>query len=169
MAMTPRPRTYSAMLYEHFRVHRQMAFVSGPRQVGKTMTRGALGTHCLNWDNVDDRRPVLRGPDAVAAKLGLERLSDRPALVVFDELHKHAKWKAFLKGFFDVYGKRAQILVTGSSRLDIVKRGSDSLMGRCFPFRMHPWSVAECLATELPDKPIHAPLADAAPRTVDPR
>lgn len=140
-----------------------MAFLSGPRQVGKTTTCGALGTQYLNWDSVDDRRPILRGPDAVAARLGLEQLSDRPALVVFDELHKYPKWKAFLKGFFDVYGKRVQVLVTGSSRLDIVKRGSDSLMGRYFPFRMHPWSVAECLTTELPETPIRAarPLAGA--------
>jgi predicted AAA+ superfamily ATPase len=77
--------------------------------------------------------------------------------VVFDEIHKYRKWKSFLKGFFDVYGERLKIIVTGSARLDIYKRGGDSLMGRYFPYRMHPLSVAELLSTDLPEAEIRNP------------
>jgi len=157
--MSTRRRTYDLILADHFARHRQMAFVSGPRQVGKTTTCRGFGTHYLNWDNADDRRVIQRGPAAVAEHIGLAQLREQPITVVFDELHKHPKWKAFLKGFFDVYGPRIRIIVTGSSRLDIARRGSDSLMGRYFLFRMHPWSVAECLRQTLPDDPIQAPAA----------
>ena len=34
----PTPRLYDQLLDEHFAGNRQMAFVSGPRQVGKTTT-----------------------------------------------------------------------------------------------------------------------------------
>ena len=101
---TLRPRLYDALLEQHFAANRQMAFVSGPRQVGKTTTCRLEGTDYLNWDNADDRRVVVSGPAAVAERLGLERLRAELPVVVFDELHKHVKWKSFLKGFFDVYG-----------------------------------------------------------------
>jgi uncharacterized protein len=74
-------------------------------------------------------------------------------------LHKHSKWKAFLKGFFDVYGKQVRVTVTGSSRLDVFRRGGDSLMGRYFLYRMHPFSVGECVRTDVPADPIRPAAA----------
>ena len=38
---------------------------------------------------------------------------------------------------------RIKIAVTGSSRLDIYRKGGDSLLGRYHYFRMHPFSMAE--------------------------
>ena len=35
--------------------------------------------------------------------------------------------------------------------MDVYRRGGDSLMGRYFLYRMHPFSVAETLAQDLPD------------------
>ena len=58
-------------------------------------------------------------------------------------MHKYSKWKTLLKGFFDTYGERVRLIVTGSSRLDVFRRGGDSLMGRYLLYRMHPWSVGE--------------------------
>jgi predicted AAA+ superfamily ATPase len=150
-------RLYDPVLQDHFARQRQMALVSGPRQVGKTTTCRALGSGYLNWDNSDDRRVILSGPAAVAERLGLEQLRTQLPIAVFDELHKNRKWKAFLKGFFDTYAERVHILVTGSSRLDVFRRGGDSLMGRYFLYRMHPFSVAECLRTTLPATPIQPP------------
>jgi hypothetical protein len=150
-------RIYTAILREHFELHRQMAFVSGPRQVGKTWVCRSLGEAYFNWDNSDDRRTLLRGPAALAETLGLDRLRSQPPVIVLDELHKFARWKTLLKGFFDSYGDRARLLVTGSSRLDIFRRGGDSLMGRYLLYRMHPWSVGECIRTELPASEIHPP------------
>jgi len=98
---TPRLRLYDSLLREHFARNRQMAFVSGPRQVGKTTTCRLEGTDYLNWDNSDDRRLILAGPAAVAQRLDLDHLRTPLPIAVFDELHKHLKWKSFLKGFFD--------------------------------------------------------------------
>jgi predicted AAA+ superfamily ATPase len=155
--MSNRPRFYDALLQDHLARHRQMALVSGPRQVGKTTACRAVADAYLNWDNVDERRLLLKGPAAIATAVGLDRLRARPPVAVIDELHKHSKWKGLLKGLFDTYGDRAKWIVTGSSRLDVFRRGGDSLMGRYLLFRVHPWSVAECLRPEITEKAIRPP------------
>ena len=158
--MEERPRIYTSILASHVRDQRQMAFVSGPRQVGKTTTCRAISSIYLDWDNVDHRRTLLAGPKVTAEKMSLERLTGKPIVATLDEFHKYRHWKRFLKGFFDTYGERVRILVTGSSRLDVYRRGGDSLMGRYFRFRMHPLSVAEILHPEPPgDNLIRPPEA----------
>ncbi|MDX2111029.1 MAG: AAA family ATPase [Verrucomicrobiota bacterium] len=149
--MNDRPRFYDNLLKDHFARNRQMAFVSGPRQVGKTTTCRSLGGAYYNWDNTADRKLFLTGPDALAEAMNLARARAVSPLVVLDELHKYTKWKGFLKGLFDSYADKMKIAVTGSSRLDIYRRGSDSLMGRYFLYRMHPWTVAESLNVDLPE------------------
>jgi uncharacterized protein len=155
--MKERLRFYTAVLTDHLEKHRQMALVSGPRQVGKTTACRSLSGQYLNWDNADDRRRLLRGPAALAETLQLARLVAKPPVAVLDELHKYSKWKPLLKGFFDTYGDRVHLIVTGSSRLDVFRRGSDSLMGRYLLYRMHPWSVGESLRTDLPPREIQPP------------
>ncbi len=155
--MQERPRLYTTVLQDHLERHRQMAWVSGPRQVGKTTSCRSISDSYLNWDNADDRRQLLHGPLALATALHLDQLTSRTPVAVLDELHKYPKWKGLLKGFFDTYGDRVRLIVTGSSRLNIFRRGSDSLMGRYLLYRMHPLSVAESLRTSLPDKEIQPP------------
>ena len=151
-------RLYQTLIESHFRKNRQMLFLMGPRQVGKT-------TLCLqskeiskesfyfNWDNIDDRALLLKGPGAIAKRIVLDAPRDEPPLVIFDEIHKYGEWKTLLKGFFDTYSHSGQlrIIVTGSARLDAFNEGGDSLMGRYFRYRIHPFSVAELLHTELND------------------
>jgi len=129
-----------------------MAFLSGPRQGGKTTLAKTLtnlfpGSECLNWDNQAHRAVILDGPEAVAGRLGLDRLLPSPSLCAFDELHKYQHWRNFLRGFFDQYESGARVLVTGSASLATFRRGGDSLMGRYFPYRLHPMSVGECLGS----------------------
>ena len=152
-----RPRLYDAILRDHLQRHRQMAFVSGPRQVGKTTACRSVGDAYLNWDNVDDRRVLLGGPAKLAENLHLDRLRAQPPVTVIDELHKYAKWKSLLKGFFDTYGDQTRLIVTGSSRLDVFRRGGDSLMGRYLLYRMHPWTAGESLRTDFPTREIQPP------------
>jgi len=134
-----------------------MALLSGPRQVGKTTTCRSVSNEYLNWDNADDRRLLLRGPASIAQALQLDVLRAKLPVATLDELHKYTKWKTLLKGFFDSYGDRVRLIITGSSRIDVFRRGGDSLMGRYFLYRMHPWSVAESLRTALPQKEVHPP------------
>jgi len=162
--MSDIPRMYDALLRDHFRENRQMAFLSGPRQVGKTTLARGLAAQYLNWDRKSDRALFLAGEDEVARVAGLDRKRAEKPVAVFDEIHHWAKWKTFLKGWFDTYGEAAHTLVTGSARLDLHKRRrGDSLMGRYFPYRMHPLSVGELLHPVPPASEAvpSAPIADA--------
>lgn len=149
--MKTQKRFYDALIDEHLLNHRQMAFVSGPRQVGKTTTCRNHADRYANWDNIDDREQILAGPTRLMEWFALNRLSRKTPVVLFDELHKHPRWKQYLKGVFDTYADQTRIIVTGSSRLDIYRRAGDSLMGRYFLYHMHPFSVAETLYQDLPD------------------
>ncbi|HXX94729.1 MAG TPA: AAA family ATPase, partial [Planctomycetota bacterium] len=155
--MAVQPRVYTDVLHRHLRDHRQMAFVSGPRQVGKTTTCKEMATTYFDYDNADHRKALIAGPQAVARQIGLETLVEKPPILVIDELHKYRRWKEFLKGFYDTYGERVRIIVTGSSRLEVYRRGGDSLMGRYFRFRMHPLTVAELLHPSPPGDEIVRP------------
>jgi predicted AAA+ superfamily ATPase len=125
----------------------KMVFVGGPRQVGKTTL--ALGllknggkSHpaYLNWDVAKHRRAILRN----------QMPSEEPFLI-FDEIHKFARWRGFLKGLYDQLNPEVQILVTGSARLDHYRKGGDSLQGRYHYYRLHPFTL-----TELSRKPARA-------------
>ena len=138
-----------------------MAFVAGPRQVGKTTSCSKLGTVYLDWDNLDHREIILAGPAKVAQFAGIGKLGAKKPIISFDELHKFDKWKDFLKGFFDVYSDQAQIIVTGSSKLDVFRKGGDSLMGRYFLYHMFPYSVAELVdPDELPSVSLVRPAVN---------
>ncbi|MBI5184069.1 MAG: ATP-binding protein [Nitrospinae bacterium] len=117
----------------------KMVFISGPRQVGKTTLAQQIASDFfrdkyayLNWDNREDRRIILAGTFPADKQL-----------LIFDEIHKYRNWKNYLKGEYDKYKDRFQILVTGSARLDIYKKGGDSLLGRYHSYRLHPLSLGE--------------------------
>ena len=157
--MGSRSRFYHSLFLEHLGQRRQMIFVTGARQVGKTTVCKSIGDNYLDWDNDNHRDLIIAGPEAVAQNLDLNTISSTPGVIVFDELHKYTRWRQFIKGFFDTYNERCKILVTGSSRLDTYRRGGDSLMGRYFSYRMHPFSVAEILSQQLPTDVLRTPGA----------
>ena len=102
---------------------------------------------------------ILDGAEEIASQLGLDRLLAEKPFCAFDELHKYRHWRDFLKGFFDVYENRVHVLVTGSAHLNVFKRAGDSLMGRYFPYTLHPLSVAECAGRGAPDRWCNPPVA----------
>ena len=115
-------------------LHRKMVFIGGPRQVGKTsLARRLLPTHAaeLNYDVAPQREAILR------------RQLPPGDFWFFDEIHKYRGWRNYLKGLFDGRSAAQRILVTGSARLDLYRFGGDSLQGRYFYMRLHPFSVAE--------------------------
>lgn len=159
-------RLYEAAILKHFEEERQMLFLMGPRQVGKTTSARRVGErwgehHYMSWDDPGNRRIVLAGPEAIAEALALERIRTRPPLLILDEIHKLRDWKDLLKGLFDVWGERVKILVTGSARLGAFRAGGDSLMGRYFSYRMHPLSLAELLRPELAEAVPSGPSASS--------
>lgn len=152
-----RKRIYEAVLEEHLRDNRQMAFLSGPRQCGKTTLAKSLADCYFTWDDLATRRLVAGDAAGLADAVGLGIATEKKPIITLDEIHKFVRWKSFLKGFFDLYEDRMRLIVTGSARLDIYKRGSDSLMGRYFLYHMHPLGVAELARPELEATEIHAP------------
>lgn len=120
----------------------KMVFIGGPRQVGKTtfavsLVADKFKNHAYyNWDNREDRKKILQS-----------RWPGNAELIILDEIHKYKNWKNLIKGEYDKLKSKYKFMVTGSARLDIYRRGGDSLQGRYHYYRLHPFSLAEFLNT----------------------
>lgn len=124
---------------------KKMVLLSGPRQCGKTTLAKRLiskaGGRYYSWDSDSDRRDLRTGALAAASRMW-----------VLDEVHKNPRWRNWLKGLFDTQGERHSILVTGSARLDLYGRGGDSLQGRYFGHRLHPFTLSEVEGVRFPEE-----------------
>jgi len=130
----------------------KMVFIGGPRQVGKTTLANQIASgydhhEYLNWDSRHDKQKIIG-----------EMWLPEADLIIFDEIHKYDHWKSHIKGIWDTRKHNEQIIVTGSSRLDIFRRGGDSLMGRYHYYRLHPFTLAETenqsvIHDAFPEKP----------------
>ena len=117
----------------------KMVFVAGPRQVGKTTCALTFLSPSneqhpayLNWDDIQVRSAILRG-----------ELPPNENIVVLDEIHKFARWRNLIKGFYDTHKSNISFIITGSARLDYYSKGGDSLQGRYHYYRLHPFSIPE--------------------------
>jgi uncharacterized protein len=114
-------------------LEKKMVFLGGPRQCGKTTLAMSLNpARHFNWDADEDRAAILK-----------KEWTRDDKIIVFDELHKYPKWKNWIKGVYDTQKEQHQFLVTGSARLDVYRRGGDSLMGRYHYWRLHPFTLSE--------------------------
>ena len=120
-------------------LEKKMVFMGGPRQVGKTTMAISLiqnyhdgHSAYLNWDNELSRKIILK---SLWPK-------DEP-LIVFDEIHKRKGWQGLVKGIWDTWKNTQNFLVTGSARLDLFRKGGDSMLGRYHYYRIHPYSLNE--------------------------
>jgi len=116
----------------------KMVFLGGPRQVGKTTLAKQMSQEFfdpfeyLNWDIPGDQKRILDFSFSPSSKL-----------LLFDEIHKYKNWKNLIKGLYDGFGDQYRVLVTGSARLDLYRKGGDSMLGRYHYHRLHPISYAE--------------------------
>lgn len=126
---------------EHIKkdLDKKMVFMGGPRQVGKTTMAISLIQNYhdghpayLNWDNEQSRKIILQ---SLWPK-------DEP-LIVFDEIHKRKGWQGLVKGIWDTWKNTQKFLVTGSARLDLFRKGGDSMLGRYHYYRIHPYTLNE--------------------------
>lgn len=126
-------------------VEKKMVLLAGPRQCGKTTLAHRVAQvldipHTYyNWDIDEDRKRILRG-----------QLDTRSRLWVLDELHKYRHWRNWLKGKFDQFHPHHQFFVTGSAKLAAYSRGGDSLQGRYYFHRLHPFTFSEFLQLQAP-------------------
>ena len=122
-------------------------FLAGPRQSGKTTLSKQLYHpslyQYLNYDRPEDRQIMIQG-----------HWSRERGLVILDEFHKFPKWKSFLKGIYDTEGNRPNILMTGSAKLNIFRRGNDSMVGRYYYHRLLPLAVGELKQDLKPEEAV---------------
>lgn len=143
----------------------KIALVSGPRQCGKTtmaqrmLSQRKAGWY-YNWDQTEFRKQWAQHPGQLVPARKAGRVVP---LLIFDEIHKSKRWKRTLKGIYDTLDYPVDIFVTGSAHLTVYRKGSDSLLGRYLPFRLHPFSLREMagLAPASPDDALQAMFSTA--------
>jgi len=131
---------------------KQMIFIAGPRQAGKTtFAKMIAGTYTnwlyFNWDIIDEKRKLLENPLFYE---NMNRQDNSKPLVIFDELHKYPQWKNYLKSVFDRDHDEYKFLVSGSGRLNLYQKRGDSLAGRYLLFHLWPFTLAELSNLNLP-------------------
>lgn len=141
----------------------KMVMLAGPRQCGKTTLSQQIAkhfgksVHYYNWDIDEHRKDIREG-----------RLDASAKLWIFDELHKYRSWKNFLKGQFDQHRSDRAFFITGSARLNAYSRGGDSLQGRYFFHRLHPFTLSEVLGNKGSRALNHImALEEALPRSAE--
>jgi len=86
----------------------------------------------LNWDDLGVRSSFdLR-----------ENCLQNQECIILDEIHKFARWRNLVKGFYDTNRSEISFIITGSARLDYYNKGGDSLHGRYHYYRLHPFFSA---------------------------
>ena len=124
---------------------RQMSFIAGPRQIGKTtLAKELLDKHnCsefyFNWDLTSTRASYRENSYFYSDNIG----NRKKIWLCFDEIHKLRKWKNILKEHFDKNEERIKTIITGSARLDLFRKSGDSLAGRYFLYHLLPLTLQE--------------------------
>lgn len=86
-------RGIEKLVTETLNVDGKMAFVPGPRQVGKTTFAKGYGSRFsqssyFNWDSITDQKKLLKDPYFFEK---LDRDPRSTPLIIFDEIHKYAR------------------------------------------------------------------------------
>lgn len=134
------------------KIGRQMILIAGPRQAGKT----TLARHILskndsrplyyNWDLREIRDAYRSDSSFFESSMRNVKSKGHFPWVCFDEIHKMPKWKNILKGIYDKFEVDCRFIITGSARLEWLRRAGDSLAGRYFLFHLNPLSLSEAAA-----------------------
>ncbi|MCP5107550.1 MAG: ATP-binding protein [bacterium] len=132
-------------LWDTLASDKSMVLMTGPRQSGKTTLSGQIqeqfkNSLYFNWDIISNKRKLLGDPTFFQE---INRVDASTPLVILDEIHKYKDWKNYLKGVYDEFAGEYKFLVTGSGRLDVFRKGGDSLAGRYFMFHLFPFTISE--------------------------
>jgi len=138
-------------MFQDLSGYKQMVFVAGPMQAGKTFLTKMIAqkftnSYYFNWDIIDEKRKLIENPSFYE---NINLKDDSTPLVIFDELHKFPDWKNYLKNVFDRDKDNFKFIVSGSGRLDLFQKGGDSLAGRYLLFHLWPFTLAELSGSNL--------------------
>jgi hypothetical protein len=126
----------------------QVLVIQGPRQVGKTTlaleivkdlkSKGSV--RIFNCDDPDHRELLEnKGLDSLRRTIG------KAKVVFIDEGQKLSTIGQTLKLLADHYKKTLQVIVTGSSAINLMDKTQESLAGRKMVFTLYPVSLEEII------------------------
>ena len=120
--------------------------ILGARQVGKTTLLNVLssdreGVLTFNCDNADDRDELNR--DTVTQ---LKELVGTASMLAIDEAQRLENVGLTVKMLVDALGNNTQIVITGSSAMELTNGLYESATGRFFDYRLAPFSYGELSA-----------------------
>lgn len=137
-------RILQATLREKF-LQGKILIITGPRQTGKTTLVLNLleelpreQVRIFNCDNPTDRA-LLANRD----REFLQQLVGRALFIFIDEAQKVENIGNTLKLLVDFYGKEKQIIVTGSSSINLLDDAQEPLTGRKYVYTLFPLSLQE--------------------------
>jgi hypothetical protein len=138
-------RKYYKNIWADFNKEKEMIFISGARQTGKTTMAKDIASEepvsqYFNYDVAENKARILAQP-SFFEEID-RRKTDRP-LIILDEIHKYKEWKNYLKGVYDGFADEFRFLVTGSGRLDLSRKRGDALAGRYLHFHLFPLTIGE--------------------------
>lgn len=124
--------------------------IVGPRQVGKTTAARSViqqwkgSSHYAAADT-----PLPPGPEWIYTHwmTGRRFASDRPCLLVLDEIQKVTGWSDSVKALWDedrASERSLHVMLLGSSSLLLSRGTNESLAGRFYLHRCPHWSFEEC-------------------------
>lgn len=149
---------------------RQMRFITGPRQSGKTtLAKSKLKQeNCERFYYLWDLRSVRNKYKENELFFTANKVpSSKKAWVCFDEIHKMPKWKNIIKGIYDTSFEKYHFVITGSAKFDISKRAGDSLSGRYFTFHLFPLSLSELVKKNFSSLPAPQRAEEFIKRKID--
>jgi predicted AAA+ superfamily ATPase len=132
-------------IWRQLAAEKNMIFLAGPRQAGKTTLAKIISSFFVNnfyfnWDIAGHRTRFYEDQNFFES---IARKDSSVPLIILDEIHKYRDWKNYLKGIYDRFHEQYKFLISGSGRLDIYQKGGDSLAGRYYLFHLWPFTIAE--------------------------
>ena len=133
----------------------QIIAFTGLRRVGKTTLMLKIIEDAIE-EGFDSRAIIyfsfdeFRDVEIRAVMNEYEELMEREIgtgkyLLLLDEIQKLSNWENQLKSFYDVFGKRIKIIISGSESLFIRRKRKETLAGRIFEFKVELLSFKEFL------------------------
>jgi predicted AAA+ superfamily ATPase len=133
----------------------QIIAFTGLRRVGKTTLmlkiiedtiEEGFDSRAIIYFSFDEFRDVeIRAVMNEYEELMEREIGTGEYLLLLDEIQKLSNWENQLKSFYDVFGKRIKIIISGSESLFIRRKRKETLAGRIFEFKVELLSFKEFL------------------------
>src|SRR3989344_1775421 len=140
--MDKRTRHLDAQLKSHFAKYRQVLILLGPRQVGKTTLLQRLFPDAQYF--LLDNDPVRKNFETYDVNFYKQFIHSKSKQIVIDEVQLLGNPGKAAKIIYDQMPD-IQLILTGSSALNIKNKTSESLAGRKVEYHLYPLTFSEYL------------------------